>query len=50
MNIKDILVGYVAYTMNGTEFTVKAIDQEDNTVMDEYGTWHYFDDCDFPSF
>lgn len=49
MRFDQINIGHIGLRPNGTEFVVKGIDEDDQTVMDEFGTWYAFADCDFPS-
>ena len=46
-NDMDIRIGERAQRPNGTFFYVKAVDDSDQTVMDEFGTWYAWDDCFF---
>lgn len=50
MRFDQINIGHIGLRPNGTEFVVKGIDEDDQTVMDEFGTWYAFADCDFPSY
>lgn len=50
MKFDQIRIGHIGLTEAGREFHVKAIDESDETVMDEFGTWLYFYDCHFPSY
>lgn len=50
MRFDDVRIGHNGLSPNGTEFQVKAIDEDDKTVMDNNGTWFLFDDCDFPNY
>lgn len=50
MNFSQIQIGHIGLRPNGTEFQVKGIDDSDQTVMDELGTWYDFADCDFPRY
>ena len=50
MRFDDIEIGHNGLRPNGTEFQVRAIDESDQSVMDEHGTWYDFADCDFPKY
>lgn len=47
MTFEQLEIGMKALRPNGIEFTVTGLDEEDETVMDEFGTWYDFADCDF---
>ncbi len=48
MTFAKVDIGHIGLRPNGTEFSVLGVDDEDETVMDEFGTWYVFADCDFP--
>lgn len=50
MRFDQVQIGHMGLSPNGTEFQVKAIDEDDRQVMDGNGTWFDFDDCDFPEY
>lgn len=50
MRFDHIQVGHHGLRPNGTEFRVCAVDEDDRTVMDEFGTWYAYADCDFPTY
>ncbi len=50
MRFDQIQIGHCGLSANGTEFRVCGIDDGDRTIMDENGTWLFFDDCDFPEY
>lgn len=50
MKFAQVQIGHIGLRPNGTEFMVTAIDDEDQTVMAEDGTWYAFADCDFPTY
>lgn len=43
----QIRIGERVERDNGTFFHVKAYDDSDQTIMDEYGTWYHLEDCFF---
>ena len=50
MKFSQVKIGHIGLRPNGTEFMVWGIDDTDETIMDEFGTWLFFADCDFPSY
>lgn len=50
MRFDKIQIGHHGLSPNGTEFRVCAIDEDDQTLMDERGVWFSFVDCDFPDY
>ena len=50
MKFSKLDIGHIGLRPNGTEFKVVGIDDADETVMDEFGTWYAFADCDFPAY
>jgi len=47
MTYSDLKIGQHGFRPNGTEFTIFGLDPDDKTIMDEFGTWYFFSDCDF---
>lgn len=50
MRFDEIRIGHRGLRPNGSEFQVCGIDDADQTIMDELGTWYDFRSCDFPKY
>ena len=47
MTFSDLKIGQRGTRPNGTFFKISGLDPDDQTIMDEFGTWYDFDDCFF---
>lgn len=50
MRFDQIRIGHIGLTNGGNEIKVCAIDENDETVMDENGNWYPFAEVDFPRY